>query len=122
MTTLPVQVPELTVTGKLAVGLLTIDDLEASISSLTGVITVKGDLAVSGSIKVLGTSAGKAIIPAGSLDLSIDNSLASTTSAIFVTPEDPIAISGQSTQSGQFTVRIPQALPVDLKFQWWIVN
>ena len=117
-----VQVPSLTVTGKLTVGLLSFDDLESSISSLTGTITVKGDLAVSGSIKVLGTSAGKAIIPAGSLDLSIDNSLASTTSAIFVTPEDPIAISGQSTQSGQFTVRIPQALPVDLKFQWWIVN
>ena len=116
------QVPSLTITGKLQVGLLSFDDLEASISSLTGTITVKGDLAVSGSIKVLGASAGKAIIPAGSLDLSIDNSLASTTSAIFVTPEDPVAVSGQSTQSGQLTVRIPQALSTDLKFQWWIVN
>mgnify|MGYP001562046304 CR=1 FL=1 len=117
-----VQVPELTVTGKLAVGLMTFDDLDSSISSLTGTINIRGDLAVSGSLKVLGTSAGKAIIPAGETLISINSSLISTSSAIFVTPEEPNEVGARATESGKFVIRIPSALPADLRINWWVIN
>lgn len=117
MTALAVQVPELTVTGKLHVGLLTFDDIDSSISSLTGAVTIKGGL------NVLGESAGRAIIPLGETLVSILSSLVSTQSAIFATPVNlPSPISAQSTQSGQFEIRIPVALPEDLTVNWWIVN
>lgn len=96
---------------------------QVSLSSLTGEITIKGDLAVTGSIKVLGTSAGKAILPAGETLISINSSLVSTQSAIFATPEkEPIPVSTESTESGKFVIRIPDALPTDLRVNWWVVN
>ena len=48
ITIYPVQTADLTVVGKLRVGLLEFDDLASSISSLTGTITIKGDLAITG--------------------------------------------------------------------------
>ena len=117
-----VQVPSLTVTGKLQVGLLSFDDLEASLSSLTGEITIKGDLAVTGSLKVLGSSAGKATIPANSLSLSIQNNLVSSQSAVFVSAEEAQTVGAKATESGKFVISLPASLPADLKVNWWIVN
>ena len=112
-------------TGKLRVGLLEFDDLESSISSLTGTITVKGDLAVTGSLKVLGSSAGSAVIPAGSTSLTINSDLVSAQSAVFVTPnivlESPLSVT-ESSPGTSFTVEIPRPLDRDLPFKWWIVN
>lgn len=117
MTVLSVQVPELIVTGKLHVGLLTFDDIDSSISSLTGAVTIKGGL------NVLGESAGRASILSGETLISIDSTLVSSSSAIFATPVDtPTPISTQSTRSGEFIIRIPTALPDDLTVNWWIVN
>ena len=118
----PTLLSDTTVTGQLQVGLLTFDDLASSISSLTGTITVKGDLAVTGSLKVLGSSAGSAVIPAGSASISISNSLVSTTSAVFATAEDAVPVGTQATNPGEFIIKIPSALPTDLKVKWWIVN
>lgn len=122
MTALAVQVPELTVTGKLHIGLLTFDDIGASISSVTGTVTVAGDLAVEKSIKVLGASAGKAVIPVGQTLISIISSLVSTQSAIFVSSEDPQVMGAKATEPGKFVISIPASLPADLKVNWWIVN
>jgi hypothetical protein len=122
MTIIPVQVPELTVTGKLHVGLVTIDDIDASISSLTGVINISGDLAVSGSIKVLGTSAGKATLSAGATTLEISNANVATTSAIFVTPEEPALVGAKVSESGKFVISIPASMSSELKVNWWVVN
>ncbi len=122
-TALSVRVPELNVTGKLTVGLLTFDDIEASITSLTGEITVKGDLAVTGKIRVLGDSIGRAIIPTGLTELVVSTAAVSTSSSVFVTPiNSPLAVSAQSTQSGKFVIRIPVVQSNDLKVNWWIVN
>ena len=118
----PVQTADLTVIGKLSVGVLSIDDIDASLSSLTGEITIKGDLVVTGSIKVLGSSAGKAVLPAGTTSLTIDSELVSTSSAIFTTPEEPVLVGAKATESGKFVIRIPEALPNDLKVNWWVVN
>ena len=122
MTAFAVQVPELTVTGKLHVGLMTFDDIESSISSLTGTVTVTGDFAVSGSVKVLGTSAGKAVIPSGSTSLTINSDLVSTQSAIFVTPEEPNDVGAKVVETGKFMISIPSAIPNDLKVNWWVIN
>ena len=118
----PTLLSDTTVTGQLQVGLLTFDDLASSISSLTGTITVKGDLAVTGSLKVLGSSAGSAVIPAGSVELLVPNDLASSTSAVFATAEEAVPIGTQATNPGEFIIKIPSALPTDLKVKWWIVN
>jgi hypothetical protein len=112
-----VQTGSLDVIGKLKVGLLAFDDLDASIESLTGIITAKGDLAVEGKVtaskynvdttNVLGASLGKAVIPAGQTELVITTSAASTTSAIFVTPEIyAIPVATEATQAGQFVARL----------------
>lgn len=118
-----VQVPELTVTGQVHIGLLTIDDLTASLSSPLGEITIDGDLALSGAIKVLGDSAGKEIIPAGSTQAVIYSSAADPDSRIFTSPEEKaVAVAAQSTQSGELVIRIPSALPTPLTVNWWVVK
>ncbi|KKU95054.1 MAG: LPXTG-motif cell wall anchor domain protein, partial [Candidatus Gottesmanbacteria bacterium GW2011_GWA1_48_13] len=122
VTTFPIQVPEITVTGQLQVGLLTFDDLASSISSLTGKITIKGDLAVTGSLKVLGSSAGTAVFPSGTTELLVSSDLVSSASAVFATAEEAVPIGTQTTQPGEFILKIPSALPADLKVKWWIVN
>ena len=121
----PTLLSDTTVTGQLQVGLLTFDDLASSISSLTGTITVKGDLAVTGSLKVLGSSAGSAVIPAGSTSLTINSDLVSAQSAVFVTPnivlESPLSVT-ESSPGTSFKVEIPRPLDRGLPFKWWIVN
>ena len=122
---LPVQVPELTVTGKLQVGLLTFDDMEASLSSLTGEITIKGDLAITGKIRILGDSIGQAIMASGSASLTIETAAISSQSAVFVTPniilDSPLSVT-QSSPGASFKVEIPHSLDRDLPFKWWVVN
>ncbi len=118
-----VQVPELTITGALHVGLLTIDDLTASLSSPLGEITITGNLAVTGKIQIRGDSTGKAVIPAGSTTLTIGSTAATATSQIFATPEKvPIVVATESTESGKLVIRIPEAITSDLKVNWWVIN
>jgi hypothetical protein len=142
LTTVSVQVPELTVTGRLSVGLLTFDDLAADISSLTGLLSLNhgvvtinetGDMVVAGSITakkyhvdtsdVLAASVGKAEIPAGLTEILIDTTAVATSSSIFITPEgEPIPVAAEATESGRFVVRIPTPLPQALKVNWWVIN
>lgn len=128
-----IQAPSLTLTGKLKVGLLAFDDIDASIESLTGVITAKGDLIVENSVSaqkynvdtssVLGASLGKATIPAGQKDLVINTTAVSTTSAIFVTPEIyAIPVASEATRAGEFVIRLPFTIADDLKVNWWVIN
>jgi hypothetical protein len=128
-----VQAPSITVTGKLSVGLLAFDDIEASITSLTGTVTVNGDFVSTGAVtaqkynvdttSVLGASLGKAIIPAGQTELVIITSAVSSNSAIFVTPEIyALPVATESTQAGKFVIRLPFDIPDDLKVNWWIIN
>jgi hypothetical protein len=129
----PTLLADTTVAGKLYVGLLKFDDLESSIESLTGVITAKGDLTVTGNLlakkynvdtsDVLGASIGKATIPSGLTELVVETTAASTASSIFITPENiATAVAFDATESGKFTVRIPAQLPQDLRINWWIIN
>jgi hypothetical protein len=128
----PSLLADTTIAGKLYIGLLKFDDLEASLESLTGTITAKGDLAVTGTLiaqkynvdtsDVLASSIGKAVIPTGTQELTIATTAVSTASAIFVTPEDPVTVSASATDSGRFTLRIPQVLPRDLNINWWVIN
>jgi parallel beta-helix repeat protein len=135
-----------TITGKLLVGLLKFDDLSADLSSLSGLLSLQngaatltdtGDLTITGTLtakavkaeqfQVLGTatssaSIGKATLPAGTTELTIATSVAATSSAIFVTPDQPVSTSAVATDSGRFTIRIPSALPNDLNVNWWIIN
>jgi hypothetical protein len=72
---------------------------------------------------VLGSSVGKSTIPAGLQELVVDTTAVSTSSSIFVTPEgNPIPVSTEATQSGEFIIRIPETLPTDLKVNWWVIN
>jgi hypothetical protein len=133
-----------TIIGKLYVGLLKFDDLDASLESLTGTITAKGDLNVTGTLiakevkteklSILGTqtanpnpensgaSIGKAVIPAQTTEMTIETTAASSNSAFFVTPDYPVAVSASATDSGRFTVRIPTAEEFDISINWWIIN
>ncbi len=146
VTTLAVQVPQLSVTGRLNVGTLVFDDILSDITSLTGeislnggVVTIddQGNITTTGTlaakeittekVNILGTatesaSLGKAVIPTGTTEFSIDTTAVSTSSSVFVTPEIPVAISASATESGKFVVRIPQIQPTDVKFSWWVIN
>ncbi len=125
ITAFPVQTSDLTVTGKLTVGLMSFDDLESSISSLTGVITIKGDLAVTGKIRVLGDSIGESVIASGSAFLIVNTTAVSSASAVFVTPnivlDSPLSVT-QSSPGASFKVEIPRSIDRDIPFKWWIIN
>lgn len=110
------QVPDLNVSGKLRVGLLVFDDIEASLSSLTDFITLKSGLAVKHN------SIGTAIIPAGSTTLTIESASAKIDSKVFVTPNEPVAVSASITETGRIIIKIASPLPADLKVNWWVVN
>ena len=118
----PVQVSEMTITGKLSVGLLQFDDLESSISSLTGTINIKGDLTINGKLRVLGSSIGEVVLPTGLTEITVDSASTATSSSIFVTPEDPTSISAKVLEPGKFVIKIPSSLPADLTIKWWIIN
>lgn len=112
-----------TFAGAVHVGLLTLDDIAASLSSATGVVTISGDLAVTGTLQVLGDSAGKVVIPAGETEIVILSSAADIYSKFFATPEEsPIAVAAQSTQSGELVLRIAEAQYDDLTVNWWIID
>jgi hypothetical protein len=130
------------ITGQLSVGILKFDDMLGDISSLTGLISFnsgavsidsQGNITSLGEITakkynvntsdVLGSSVGKSTIPAGLQELVVDTTAVSTSSSIFVTPEgNPIPVSTEATQSGEFIIRIPETLPTDLKVNWWVIN
>ncbi len=123
---------ETNIAGKLTVGLLSVDDITATLSSLTGTITAEGNLVVKQTVTaqkynvdtsdVLGASVGKTVIPIGLTELTIDTSAVSTASSIFVTPEIPISIAASATDSGRFTIKIPSSLTEPLKVNWWVIN
>lgn len=108
--------PDLTVSGKFKVGLLSFDDLEASIQSLTNLITFKSGLSVKND------SIGTVNIPAGQTSVVVDSSYAKPESKIFVTPSEPVAISAISSESGKILIKIASSLSSDLKVNWWVIN
>ena len=137
----PTLLTDTNIAGTLTVGLLKFDDLASDISSLTGILSFNngattldefGNIITTGQVTaskynvdtsdVLGASVGKAVLPTGTQELTIETTAVSTDSAIFVTPDLPIAVAAAATDSGRFTIRIPTALIEDLTVNWWVIN
>ncbi|KKU63485.1 MAG: Peptidase S8/S53, partial [Candidatus Amesbacteria bacterium GW2011_GWC1_47_15] len=135
------------IAGDLFVGTLKFDDMLSDISSLTGLLSFNNGVAVmdeygnfstagtvtakevaTEKLTILGASdvtadtIGKVVLAAGLTELTVDTTAVSTASAIFVTPETPVAAAASATDSGRFTIRIPTPLPNDLKVNWWVIN
>jgi hypothetical protein len=144
--TAPSVLSDTTIAGTLQVGLIKLNDMTGDLSSLSGLLSFQngaatlsdsGDLTIIGNLaaktvmaekfQILGTatssaSIGKAVIPTGTTELTIDTTAAATSSAIFVTPDQPISTAAFATDSGRFTIKIPASLQNDLNISWWIIN
>ena len=128
------------ITGTVQAGLLSIDGLNANISTLTGPLTLNtlaidtnGNLFTKGiitTVKIqidtsdaLSASAGIATISAGLTSVQIKTTALTPNSLIFATPDTtPAAVSTQKINTNTFEIRIPEALEEKLKVNWWIVN
>ncbi|HJY98366.1 MAG TPA: hypothetical protein VJ227_01485, partial [Patescibacteria group bacterium] len=68
---------------------------------------------------------GSATIPAGTLEITIKNAKVTDYTLVYVTPASTTQNSVlyvKSKQSGQFTVGFDQELPIDVAFNWWIIQ
>ncbi|PIZ42352.1 hypothetical protein CO015_00325 [candidate division WWE3 bacterium CG_4_8_14_3_um_filter_42_11] len=134
---------DLTVGGKLSVGLLTIESFEdgVSIKTLSGnlklqdkvTIDTEGSVITEASMSaqkynvksgdVSAASAGKVEIAAGETQVEISTTAVSSDSLIFVTAENlPVALSASFKEEGKFTIRLEKAQDEALKVSWWVVN
>ncbi len=131
-------------------GLLKFDDILGDLSSLIGylslqngaaILTDSGDLTITGTliakevktekVKVLGTdsgvatssaSIGRAVLPTGTQQLTIQTDAVSTGSAIFVTPDFPVALAATATDSGRFIISMDKVARQDININWWVIN
>jgi hypothetical protein len=68
---------------------------------------------------------GKAFIPAGTSEITINNPKVTDYTLVYVTPTSTTqnyVLYVKSKQNGQFVVGFDQALDVDVNFNWWIVQ
>ena len=77
-------------------------------------------------LKLTGTAtAGDAILPANQTSITINNTVVTSTSKIFVTATTSTGsqtLSVTNKQPGSFTVNIDTAISLDIKFDYWIVG
>ena len=97
----------------------------AGVRSAKDVAVSRADVEILSKTEVVASgSSGLVTLPAGQTELKINNEVAKTDSAIFITPKTelslPIYIKNQA--EGTFTAGIKQEQPVDVKFNFLIVN
>jgi hypothetical protein len=145
------QLGDTTIGGKLAVGLITIDDLKADISAMNGLLSFQqgtvqidrvGNITTTGTITakkinisedstasgsaILDASIGQSSIPAGQPRVEVKTMAVTGKSRIFVTPRtetgDHVLIVKEVKPGESFSVTIKAAINSDISFDWWIVN
>jgi predicted acyltransferase (DUF342 family) len=106
--------------------------------------SANGDLALTGSLRLgqspqqnqeiaseSGTlvdnrSAGQAVLPAGSTEMTIKSNKVEESSMIYITPtnstNNQVLYVKNKIANGQFTVAIDYALGQDVTFNWWIIQ
>jgi hypothetical protein len=87
------------------------------------------DATVSGTIVngVITTNStiGQAVVPAGVKDITIRNPKVTDYTLVYVTPTsitNNYVLYVKSKSAGQFVIGFDQALPIDVNFNWWIVQ
>ena len=131
------------ITGNLTAGLVIVNGLEGSISSLgknlklqngTVMIDLQGNITAEGEItakkiniqgEIVSASLGESILKAGASQIMIKTSAVTEKSQIFITPQTktdlPLAVT-QKTPGVSFTVETETPATKDIKFSWWIIN
>lgn len=116
---------DLAVAGKITAPAAAIKDL--SIDNLT--IASSPDATPSGVVAggdiTTNATAGQGVIPAGVSQITITNPKVTDYTLVYVTPTsttDNYVLYIKSKQNGQFVVGFDQALPMDVNFNWWIVQ
>jgi hypothetical protein len=139
------------IAGTLTVGLITFDELENSIDSLSGplklqshgqenleimagkvVVDTEGNLEVFGEVtakkfnvkidKAENASAGQVAVPAGETRVEVETTALTENSLIFATPERPVAVGAKRVAEGKFELTLKEAESGELTVSWWIVN
>jgi len=68
---------------------------------------------------------GQAVVPAGVKEITIQNPKVTDYTLVYVTPTsitNNYVLYVKSKQAGQFVIGFDQALPIDVNFNWWIVQ
>jgi hypothetical protein len=130
---------DVSITGNLTVGILTINGLEGSISSLGKEIKLQGEKVLidySGNIKttgeitakklnIEGDSIGTGFIPVGQTKAEVKTQAVTDKSQVFLTPRTktsmPLAVT-QKSPGVSFTVEAETTVAKDIKFSWWVIN
>jgi hypothetical protein len=109
--------------GSLQVGLLKLDDVLAEISSLTGVVSIKGTLSVD-KLKLGSESAGSGKITVGQTSVIINSGAVNAGARVLVTPttltDKVLGVTHKS--EGVFKVEIKSPDQEDINFDWLVVQ
>jgi len=118
------------IAGDLVVaGKITTPDLEAGVINTPEFVIAAPDATQAGTIVngVITTNStiGKAVIPAGTSEITIQNPKVTDYTLVYVTPTSSTqnnVLYVKSKQAGQFIVGFSDAINVDANFNWWIVQ
>lgn len=121
---------DLSVGGTLTAQAVVTDTLEASDSATVKKLIIASDstqveLAAEGEVNSNAT-AGKSILPAGQINITIHNPTVTDQTLVYITPNGPTnnqVLYVSAKQSGSsFTVSIDQPILSDVEFNWWIID
>jgi hypothetical protein len=100
------------------------NSLEAQNLVIAGAQSATASAAVNGIIETNAT-AGKAIIPANTAEITIKNPKITDYTLVYVTPTSTTlnnVLYVKSKQLGQFVVGFTEPLPIDVEFNWWVID
>ena len=105
---------------------LTAEEIKVNQLIIATGATASAEIASSSASITTNATAGKAILPAGSTEFTINTPRVDANSLVYVTPigdpQNQVLYVKAKEVGAWFTVAINQALPVNLEFNWWIIK